>query len=193
LATGSVTITAVAGETYSFDSGPYSATLVYSGLAAGSSHTVTAQNAAGCISSVSNITLNAQPATPAAPTLTATHPTCTLATGSVTITAVAGETYSFDSGPYSATLVYSGLAAGSSHTVTAQNAAGCISSVSNITLNAQPATPAAPTLTATHPTCTLATGSVTITAVAGETYSFDSGPYSATLVYSGLQRVLRIP
>jgi hypothetical protein len=188
-----VTITAVAGETYSFDSGPYSATLVYSGLAAGSSHTVTAQNAAGCISSVSNITLNAQPATPAAPTLTATHPTCTLATGSVTITAVAGETYSFDSGPYSATLVYSGLAAGSSHTVTAQNAAGCISSVSNITLNAQPATPAAPTLTATHPTCTLATGSVTITAVAGETYSFDSDHILQRLFIADSQRVLRIP
>ncbi len=186
VSTGSVTITAVAGETYSFDGSAYSGTLIYSGLPAGSSHTVTAQNAAGCISAIANITLNAQPPTPAAPTLTPTHPTCTLATGSVTITAVAGETYSFDSGVYSGTLIYSGLAASSSHTATAQNGAGCISPIANITLNAQPPTPSAPTLTPTHPTCTVATGSVTITAVAGETYSFDAGVYSGTLIYSGL-------
>jgi gliding motility-associated-like protein len=186
LATGSVTITGVAGLTYSFDSGPYNGTLVYSGLPAGSSHTVTAQNAAGCISAIANITLNAQPATPATPTIAATHPTCTVATGSVTITGIAGLTYSFDSGPYNGTLVYSGLSAGSSHTVTAQNASGCISAIANITLNAQPATPSAPTLAATHPTCTVATGSITITGVPGETYSFDSGPYNSTLVYSGL-------
>ncbi|WP_309640784.1 T9SS type B sorting domain-containing protein [Flavobacterium sp.] len=186
LATGTITITAVAGETYSFDGGTYSATLIYSGLAAGSAHTVTAKNAVGCISPVANIVLNAQPATPAAPILTPTQPTCTVATGCVTITATAGETYSFDGSAYSATLVYCGLAAGSSHNVTAKNAAGCISPVANIVLNAQPPTPAAPTLTPTQPTCTVATGCVTITAVAGETYSFDGSAYSATLIYCGL-------
>ena len=186
VATGTVTITGLPGLTYSFDGGAYSATLVYSGLAAGSSHTVTAQNAVGCISAAANITLNAQPATPAIPTLTATQPTCTVATGTVTIVGASGLTYSFDGGAYSATLVYSGLAAGSSHTVTAQNAAGCISAAANITLNVQPATPAIPTLTATQPTCTVATGTVTITGLPGLTYSFDGGAYSATLVYSGL-------
>jgi len=186
VATGIVTITAVAGITFSFDGGAYSGTLVYSGLAAGSSHTVFAQNAAGCISAVSNITLNAQPATPASPIVTPTQPTCAVATGTVTITAVAGVSFSFDGGAYSGTLVYSGLAAGSSHTVFAQNAAGCISAVSNITLNAQPATPAVPILTPTQPTCAVATGTVTITAVAGITFSFDGGAYSGTLVYGGL-------
>ena len=186
VATGTVTITGVAGLTYSFDAGAYTSTLVYSGLAAGSSHNVTAQNAFGCISAISNITLNAQPPTPAAPTLTPTQPTCTVATGTVTITAVAGLTYSFDGGPYGATLVFPGLPAGSSHTVTAKNAFGCISAISNITLNAQPPTPAAPTLTPTQPTCTVATGTITITAVAGETYSLDSGAYTSTLVYNGV-------
>jgi gliding motility-associated-like protein len=184
LSTGTITITAVAGETYSLDLGAYSATLVYAGLAAGP-HSVTAKNAAGCISAAANVTLNPQPGTPAAPTLTPTHPTCTLATGTITITAVAGETYSLDLGPYSATLVYAGLAAGP-HSVTAKNAAGCISAAANVTLNPQPGTPAAPTLTPTHPTCSLATGTITITAVAGETYSLDLGAYSATLVYAGL-------
>ena len=189
VATGSVTIIGIAGLTYSFDGSAYSPTLIYSGLAAGSSHTVTAQNAAGCISAVANVTLNAQPTTPAAPTLTPTQPTCTVATGSVTITGIAGLTYSFDGSAYSSTLVYNGLAVGSSHTVTAQNAAGCISAVANITLNAQPATPAAPILTPTQPTCTVATGSVTITGIAGLTYSFDGSTYSSTLIYSGLAAV----
>jgi gliding motility-associated-like protein len=186
VATGTVTITGVAGLTYSFDGSAYTPTLIYSGLAAGSSHTVTAQNAAGCISAIANITLNGQPATPAIPTLTATQPTCSVATGTVTITWLPGLTYSFDGSAYTPTLIYSGLAAGSSHTVTAQNAAGCISAIANITLNAQPATPAIPALTATQPTCALATGTVTITGIAGLTYSFDGSAYTPTLIYSGL-------
>ena len=186
VATGTVTITAVAGLTFSFDGGAYSGTLVYGGLAAGSSHAVFAQNAAGCISAISNITLNAQPATPATPILTPTHPTCLVATGSVSITAVAGITFSFDGGAYSGTLVYGGLAAGSSHTVFAQNAAGCISAGSNIILNAQPATPATPILTPTQPTCLVPTGTITITGVTGVSFSFDGGPYLGTLIYGGL-------
>jgi len=186
VATGTITITAVPGETYSFDGSAYSATLIYSGLAAGSSHTVTAQNVAGCISAISSITLNALPAIPTAPVLTATQPTCSVATGTMTITAVAGETYSFNGSAYSGILIYSGLAASSSHTVTAQNAAGCVSAISNITLGALPAIPSAPVLTPTQPTCSLATGTITITAVAGETYSFNGSAYSATLIYTGL-------
>ena len=64
---------------------------------------------------------------PSAPTIVTSQPTCTVATGSISITAVSGETYSFDGSTYSGTLVYSGLAQGSSHTVSAKNASGCIS------------------------------------------------------------------
>ncbi|MBX7225093.1 MAG: SBBP repeat-containing protein, partial [Chitinophagales bacterium] len=184
--TGTITITGVAGETYSFDGGAYSATLIYSGLAASSSHTITAKNVSGCVSSVTNSSINSAPATPSAPSVTVTQPTCTVLTGTITITGVAGETYSFDGGAYSATLIYSGLAASSSHTITAKNAAGCISSITNSSINAAPATPSAPSVTVTQPTCTVLTGTITITGVAGETYSFDGGAYSATLIYSGL-------
>ena len=184
--TGTITITGVAGETYSFDGGAYSATLIYSGLVASSSHTITARNAAGCISSVTNSNINAAPATPSAPSVTVTQPTCTVPTGTITITGVAGETYSFDGSAYSSTLVYSGLAASSSHTITARNAAGCVSSVTNSNINAAPATPSAPGVTVTQPTCTVPTGTITISGVAGETYSFDGGAYNATLIYGGL-------
>jgi hypothetical protein len=185
VATGTVTITGLPGLTYSFDGGAYSATLVYSGLAAGSSHTVTAQNAAGCISAAANIMLGIPLNTPATPNFTITQPTCATASGTITINGVPGEDYSFDSAPYSSVLVYSGLAAGSLHTVTARNAAGCISSVANITLNPQPSTPVLPTLTASQPSCTVATGSVSITAIVGLTYSFDGG---FIFVYFGLWR-----
>ena len=37
---------------------------------------------------MTNVTLNAQPATPTAPTVVVTQPTCTVATGTITITAI---------------------------------------------------------------------------------------------------------
>jgi hypothetical protein len=71
---------------------------------------------------------------PIAPSITQTQPSCAVPTGTITITPVAGETYSFDGGGYSSTLVYSELAQGSSHTIYAQNASGAISLVTNATV-----------------------------------------------------------
>src|SRR5205085_7480559 len=93
-----------------------------------------------------NATVAAAPATPAAPTLNVIDPTCAVATGTITITsATAGLTFSLDGGGYAAYPAggYAGLASGP-HTITAQNAAGCISSVDDATIAAAPATPAAP-------------------------------------------------
>jgi hypothetical protein len=130
----------VAGNTYSLDGGPYTTTLLYSGLAAGSTHTVTAKNALGCISTATVITINAQPSTPTAPLVIVIQPTCTTATGSIIITVVSGETYSLDGGPYTSTTNYNGLAAGSTHSVVAKNAIGCVSSLTTVSINNQPTT-----------------------------------------------------
>src|SRR6202008_2049614 len=127
-------------------------------------HTLTAQNASGCISAVTNITVNAQPPTPAAPTVNVTQPTCTVATGTITITsATAGLTFSLDGGAYAAYPAGGYTVASGPHTLTAQNASGCISAVTNITVNAQPPTPAAPTVNVTQPTCAAPDGTITIT------------------------------
>ena len=187
LATGGVSITSIPGETYSFDNGPFTSTVLFSGLIAGSTHTVKAKNAAGCISSTASITLNIQPLTPAAPVLTPIQPTCTVSTGTVQISNVLGETYSFDGSPYAATLIYSGLASGSTHNVTAKNGSGCISAISSITLGIQPPTPPTPTFFVAQPNCTVALGEVTILNNVGETYSFDGGAYASTLIYSNLE------
>ena len=133
IATGTLVISGVSGETYSFDNFPYSSTLVYPALPAGSNHTVTAKNAAGCVSAVAGITVNAQPSTPLAPIVTISYQSCSSAT--ITITGVSGEIYELDGAAYSSNLIYSGLPVGSTHNIAAENAAGCISTVTSITIN----------------------------------------------------------
>jgi len=78
--------------------------------------------------------------TPTAPVVTVAQPTCTIATGSIIITGVSGETYSFDGGPFTATTNYNELAAGSTHTIITKNAIGCVSPLTSVTLNNQPTT-----------------------------------------------------
>ncbi len=97
--------------------------------------------AAGCTSLASSAAvINAAPGAPIAPTVTIVHPTITVATGTITITsATAGLTFSLDGAAYTAypaggfTSVPAGI-----HTLAAQNAANCISSVTTITVNEQP-------------------------------------------------------
>ena len=184
VATGTVTVTSgTAGLTLSLDGGPFAAYPAggYTGVTSGA-HTLTVQNAAGCTSNVTNITVNAQPASPAAPTTNVTQPTCVVATGTITVTSgTAGLTFSLDGGPFAAYPAggYTGVTTGA-HTLTAQNAAGCTSPVTNITVNAQPASPTAPTINTTQPTCAVATGTVTVTSgTAGLTFSLDGGAYAA--------------
>jgi gliding motility-associated-like protein len=184
--TGAITINGVPDETYSFDGGPYTNTLIYNGLIAGATHTLKSKNASGCISTTTTVTLNIQPLTPAPPTLTPIQPTCTVATGTVQIANVLGQTYSFNGSPFNTTLNYSGLIGGSTHTVTALNGSGCISAASIITLDSQPPTPNAPAIFATQPGCAEAFGEITILNIAGETYSFDGGPFDSNLIYSNL-------
>src|SRR6185369_7539839 len=179
--TGDLGITIIAGEEYSFDGG---ATWVTSasnpGLAPGAYNIdarLTADNT--CIALVpAAATINAVPAVPATPTVVVTQPTCSVPTGDLGITIIAGEEYSFDGG---ATWVTSasnpGLAPGAysiDARLTSDNT--CIAAVpAAATINAVPATPATPTVVVTQPTCSVPTGDLGITIIAGEEYSFDGG------------------
>ncbi|KAA9034254.1 hypothetical protein FW778_22865, partial [Ginsengibacter hankyongi] len=142
--TGTITITAPtgAGMTYSTNGVTYTNTTgFFSGTAAGS-YSLTAKNSSGCVSSITPVTINAPPATPAAPTASVTaQPSCTVATGNITITAPtgAGMTYSTDGITYTNTTgIFSGMASGS-YSLTAKNGSGCVSSMTSVTVNAQPA------------------------------------------------------
>ena len=67
------------------------------------------------------------------------------------------------------------------YNVTVQNAAGCISTATPVTILGAPAAPAAPTVNHTDPTtCANPTGTITVTAPlgAGLSYSIDGIDYS---------------
>ncbi|MFA6128581.1 MAG: ice-binding family protein [Bacteroidales bacterium] len=185
-ATGTITVTAPtgAGMTYSIDGVTYTnSTGIFGPLVAGP-YTVTDKNAAGCISLGTIVTINAQPATPPAPAITLTQTSCLSATGTITVTAPteAGMTYSIDGVTYTNTTgIFGSLDAGP-YTVTDKNLAGCISLGTAVTINAQPATPPAPTLTLTQTSCISTTGTITVTAPtgAGMTYSIDGVTYTNT-------------
>ena len=182
VATGTITITsATAGLTFSLDGAPYAAYPAGGYTVASGPHTITAQNAAGCISPDANATVAAHQLHRLLQHLTVVDPTCTVATGTITITsATAGLTFSLDGGAYAAYPAGGYIVASGPHTITAQNAAGCISPDANATVAAAPATPAAPTFNVVDPTCTVATGTITITsATAGLTFSLDGGAYAA--------------
>lgn len=189
--TGTITITAPlgAGLQYSINGGPYQASPVFSGLTP-AIYSITVQNAAGCTSPATIVTVNTAPTAPAAPSAgVTTQPTCTTPTGIITISAPlgAGLQYNINGGPYQASPVFAGLTPGT-YTLTVQNAAGCTSPVTTLTVAAVPTAPAAPIATVTaQPTCTTPTGTITVSAPTGAGLQYSiGGPYQASPVFSGL-------
>ena len=162
-------------------------TYTLSGISTGT-YTYTVTNVATCTSiASSNVIVNAQPATPTAPIVgTITQPSCVLATGSTVFTGLpATGSWTINPGSITGTgttYTLSGIATGT-HTYTVTNASTCTSvASSNIVIDVQPATPAAPTVgTITQPTCTLATGDVILTGLpATGTWTINPGNISGT-------------
>src|SRR4029077_12136611 len=181
--TGAITLTPTAGSLYSLDGAAYAAYPAggYTGLVAGSTHTVSEQNAAGCNSTNSSVTIGPVLPVPTAPVLAQVDPTCAVTTGAITLTPTAGSLYSLDGTAYAAYPAggYTGLVAGSTHTVSEQNAAGCNSTNSSVTIGPVLPVPTAPVLAQVDPTCAVTTGAITLTPTAGSLYSLDGTAYAA--------------
>jgi gliding motility-associated-like protein len=174
--TGIITVTApVAGSDITFTltginpviAAVTNTTGIFSGLSSGI-YEVTA-SAGACRSSASSFTVNMQPVTPATALFSAvTQPTCSIDTGSFTITNYdAAMTYTLTPNTglsVSATGVVTAPAGTYTATVT-DVISGCTSAASaSVMINAHPVTPVTPILgNTTQPTCTVATGSFTIT------------------------------
>lgn len=181
VATATITITsAAAGLVFSFDGNVYTAYPAGGYITTAGAHTLTAQNAASCISTSTNITVNPQPATPANPVVSIVQPTCNVAIATVSITSITtGLTFSLDgvsyaSYPTGGYSIPSGL-----HTLTAQNSDGCSSGITNFTIDAQPASPTG-TLSAGTILCNSGATTLTVTASGGTgsyEYSLDNNPF----------------
>ena len=158
-------------------------------------YTYTVTNDVGCTSLLSeNIVINSSPLVPSAPIAgLITQPTCGISKGSVTLTGLPLRNWVINPGGIlgnTSSVTIPGLSAGT-YTFTVSKVDGCTSLPSaNVIINAQPATPPAPTIaTITQPSCVGSTGSITITAPSGPgiTYSINGSTYSNT---SGLFTLL---
>lgn len=147
-------------------------------------------NASGCPGTAVNLTVTIE-AAPANPVVTLNQPTCTVATGTITVTPPAtgtGYTYSIDGTNYQASNVFNNLSQGT-YSVTIKSAAGCSSGITTAVIDPQPAAPSAPTASVTQqPTCAIATGTITVTAPTGTgyEYSVDGVNYQPGLQFTGL-------
>jgi hypothetical protein len=139
------------------------------------SYTVTATSG-GCTSNASTpVEIIKQPTTPTAPIIAnVTQPTCDSNTGSIELSGLPVGSWTLFTSPAigdgtglsgsGTTAILTGAVVGT-YTITVKNSDGCTSSSSlPFTLNAQPLTPATPTVSIPiQPSCTVVTGSFTIT------------------------------
>ncbi|PWS29864.1 hypothetical protein DF947_21235 [Pedobacter paludis] len=181
-ASGTATISNYsATNTYAFlPSGPtVGAGGAISGMTAGTSYTVTANNGSCTSSASSSFNIGAMLPTPAAPTVTTTAATCSANGTAALSNYVSTNTYAFlPSGPtVGAGGAISGMTAGTSYTVTANNGSCTSSASSSFNIGAMLPTPAAPTVTTTAATCS-ANGTATVSNYsATNTYAFlPAGP-----------------
>jgi gliding motility-associated-like protein len=184
-AAGSITVNSPTGngEEYSLDGTTFQTGTTFGNLTAGT-YNVTVR-IGGCTAVSANITINTAPGAPAVAATTEAQPTCTIATGTITVTAPLGSDleYSLDGTTFQDSPLFS--VADGTYTVTVRNAAGCTSVTGNIVINPAPAGPAAPTVTTGQPDCTVAGGTITITAPLGIglEYSIDGTNFQSSPLF----------
>jgi hypothetical protein len=134
-ANGSITVNSPtgAGFTYSINGGPFGSSNSFNNLAVGS-YTITAKNANGCSGSTS-VSIIVDPCigktiVVSTPTIVGSTP-CAAANGSITVLATGGTgfTYNIGGGAFQASPVFNALAPGT-YTLGAQDADGCLRTVS---------------------------------------------------------------
>jgi gliding motility-associated-like protein len=170
-----VTVTTPTGSglSYRLDGGTYQNSPSFVNVADGS-HTVTVRNNSSlCTTTGASFPVSCGCAIPAAPSIgTRTHPTLTVATGSVILNGLPSEgTWTLIRSPGAVvtngtgtSTTITGLAPGT-YTFTVTSAAGCTSASSaNVVIIDQAPTPTPPVIgTITQPTCAISTGSVQLT------------------------------
>ena len=190
VATGTITVTAPTGGTYEYniDGGTWQSLVTFADIAAGA-HNILVRRTTDptCISSATIVNVNAQPTAPEAPTATTTiQPTCSVATGTIVVTAPLGlYEYNIDGGTWQTSTTFTSVAAGS-HPILVRrsNSTTCISAPTSVSVNALPVALAATITARTNVLCYgAATGTATVTATNGTapyTYLWSNGSTDQT-------------
>ncbi len=192
--TGTIVISAPVGSNleYSSNGGSYQSSSTFTGMAPGIYNLVVRNSTTGCVSLATSVTVNGAPSAPPAPTVSVTvQPSCSIATGTVTITAPTGTNleYSINGSSYQPGTTFTNVSTGTYNVTVRNSATGCVSSASSVTVNAPPVPPSAPTATATQqPGCAVNTGQITITAPTGSgfEYSINGTSYQAGTVFNNV-------
>ncbi|WP_423819024.1 PA14 domain-containing protein [Salinimicrobium sp. TIG7-5_MAKvit] len=179
-ATGSWTITEFSGGRTKIGTGT---STTFTGLTSGT-HTFNVINANGCTSSASaNVVINPPPTVPAAPIIeNISQPTCIIPTGSAVLKGLPSGNWTIAESPGGLTktgtgtnTTFTGLSAGT-HTFTVTNETGCTSPASaNVTIDTPPNPPAPIVQTVNQPTCTTATGTVTLSGLPAGNWTINPG------------------
>ena len=128
---------------------------------------------------------------PATPVVILISPTCSISSGTITISTPTGQglTYSLDGINYTNTSgIFTGIASGT-YNVSVKNISGNTSSSTSVVVAVQPSTPISPNATVTNPTCTVSTGTITVSSPIGSglSYSIDGSTYSNTTgIFTGI-------
>ncbi len=190
--TGTVVVSSPLGANveYSINGGTsYQSSPIFTGLAPNTTYNITVRDVnTACISAATPYTINALPASPAAPIGSITQPNCLVTTATIILTSPLGADleYSIDGGTtYLPWVNFPWLAPNATYSITVRNTTtSCVSAATAFVVNAIPANPTAPTGTLVQPTCSVTTGSYTLTSPVGADlqYSLDAG----TTYQSGL-------
>lgn len=182
---GSISIVPSAGYVYSIDGGnTYQSSATFSNLLSGT-YTITVKNSDGCLSTIKTLSIGPVPVVPSLPVVTLVQPTCSIATGSISVASSTGYTYSLNGSSYQSSPLFSGLQAGI-YAVTIKSSDGCLSQQNTVTIVTPPAVPLTPTFTIVDPTCTNPTGSITVDPAPGYSYSLDGTNYQSSPMFGGL-------
>ncbi|MHA8066669.1 discoidin domain-containing protein, partial [Aquirufa sp. ROCK2-A2] len=149
VSTGTITVAAsgINTDQYSLDGTNYQSGRVFTQVNPGI-YNITIKSITGCVSTATTDTVDAQPNTPATPIVTITQPTCNVSTGTITVAAsgVNMDQYSLDGTNYQSGRVFTQVNPGI-YSITIKSQAGCVSTATTDTVNAQPNTPATPIVT----------------------------------------------
>ena len=186
---GTLTVTAPSapGMTYSIDGVNFQVSGVFVGLPQGS-YSITVKNSFGCTSVTGNFIINTPPLPATSPILSASMPTCTVHTGDILVSAPVGVGYSYsiDGINFQTSTSFNNLQPGL-YTVLVQTPDGCLAGTT-ININPVPEIPSVPNVTIQQPSCSSATGTVTVTSpvASGLTYSVDGINFQQSTVFTGL-------